>query len=318
MPKVNNKALEISKQTMEKRRSSGNAAGMLIGTNTLASFRDDDSLVPVRLIELDKIKERDINEFKLVNIPQLAESIKSYGLIDPISVVHEVGNPDLYTIVSGHRRFEAFKLLNNSFPNEDEYKKIPAAVYELTNDPNELAQGLPYIDSIAEESMYLEANLQSRQLTYGEVAHQIRKIVKKLENPDYFNRLNLIVQENKYSIIRNGRIKLILSLLSSYSYKGWQRETIRRYLKLYDAVKDGTINENVLDDIELGNITVKVAYDKYFSTNSISNTTKSKKYITRINETIKSINNEIKKHPLTNDEKNELKQCIKELSMFIE
>lgn len=317
MPKVNNKALLLSRQASEKRRSSGEAAGILVGTVAGSPFIDDTTQVPVREIPLTQIKERDVNAFELTNIPQLAESISQYGLIDPISVIHKSGTGDEYIIVSGHRRFKAYQTLNEADPENRAYQVIPCCVYELTDNPEELEQGLPYIDSKQEEEMYLDANLQSRQLKYGEVARNVRHIIDRFEDEDYFLRINSYANTSeRYSIGRGSKVNMVINLLSSYSYKGWQRETVRRYLKLYEAVKEGEIPESVLDSIEKEEYTVKVAYDKYIATKTNNHKTIVGKDILGIKRYIIDI--EKQDGFLTTQDRNEIKQCIDKLKSFLE
>ena len=251
-----------------------------------------------------------------MNISQLAESIMQCGLIDPISVIHEVGTGDEYTIVSGHRRFKAYEMLNETYPNDEAYETIPACVYELTSDIEAESNGLPYISKQQEEEMYREANLQSRQLTYGEVAHQVRKIVFKLDDEEYYNKLNALTHDSeRYSVTKGNRTKMIMNVLSSYSYQGWQRETIRRYLKLYEAVKYNDIPETVLDDIENGNTTVKKAYEKYIANATNTYVSMNKKNINLLKKYI--VNIESQSVFLTNDEKKEIEQCIDKLKSIL-
>lgn len=315
MPRVTNKALQKSIEVSDKRKSSGTAAGILVGAIGETSFKDDSLLVPARRIPLEQITEREINDFELVNIPQLAESIEQYGLIDPISVIHRSGEGTVYTIVSGHRRFKAYQMLNNSNPHDERFESIPSCVYELTDDPTELSQGLPYIDSELEQAMYVDANMQSRQLTYGEVAHQIKHIIARLEDDEYYKRLNTILNDStRYSVTKGDRVKMIMDLLSSYSYRGWQRETIRRYLKLYEAVKEQRIPAEVLENIESEKMSVKLAYEKYLSKTSAKNTpvTKSLRNLKRNIDEI-SRQNVI----LSRDEKHDILEMIEKLQKIV-
>ena len=167
MPKVTNKALD--NQINKLKRSSGVAASQLIASG-VGNFVNDSPDVPVRLIPIEHIHPREINDFELSNIPTLAESIEQFGLIDPISVIHRIGDGEDYTIVAGHRRYTAFKLLHTQHPEEERFTRIPACVYELTDDESLLQRGLPYIDASTEEELYRDSNLQSRQLSYTEVA----------------------------------------------------------------------------------------------------------------------------------------------------
>ena len=73
----------------------------------------------IKELHLSTIKEEEQirQDYNEEGIEELAESIKSQGLIQPIEVMKE---GDKYRIISGHRRYRAFKILN--------YEKIPAIV----------------------------------------------------------------------------------------------------------------------------------------------------------------------------------------------
>lgn len=64
-------------------------------------------------IELELINYNDLNDiYNIDNIEELAENILVNGQIDPIIVYLKAGE---YTIVSGHRRFEALKIIDKEF-----------------------------------------------------------------------------------------------------------------------------------------------------------------------------------------------------------
>ena len=83
--------------------------------------------------ELDKIKEIDINlitpnpnqprkNFEVDKLEELSDSIKRYGIIQPIIVKKE---DKIYTIIAGERRWRASKLLG--------LKEVPAIVMDLSD-----------------------------------------------------------------------------------------------------------------------------------------------------------------------------------------
>ena len=314
MPKVSNKALD--NQINKLKRSSGVAASQLIASG-VGNFVNDSPDVPVRLIPIEHIHPREINDFELSNIPTLAESIEQFGLIDPISVIHRIGDGEDYTIVAGHRRYTAFKLLHTQHPEEERFSRIPACVYELTDDERLLQRGLPYIDASTEEELYRDSNLQSRQLSYTEVAKHIRHIIERIDDENYFRRLNnLSNQSDRYSETKGNKAIIITKLLSDYSYQGWQKETVRRYLKLYEAVKSGSIPESVLDEIEEGSYTVKSQYNRYIAKEQTPPNMEIEKMMSKFGKIMQNVRTN--KAKLTGVQKEQLKQWIEELSSIVE
>ncbi len=92
------------------------------------------------------------------DISSLAESIAQRGLQNPICVIKVKGNG--YVIVSGHRRFEAFRYLKR--------KTIPAYIRKESNE-NDL------VKDIAIE------NLQRKDLTPIELAETLLQLIYTIE-----------------------------------------------------------------------------------------------------------------------------------------
>lgn len=297
------------------KRKGASAASTILATGLSGGYNDDSPAVPVRQIPLNQIQGREINEFDMVNIPQLASSIQEYGLIDPISIVHRSGTGDEYIVVSGHRRLEAYRRLQLSYPGM--YSRIPANVYELTDDPQELEQGLPYIDAATEDQLYREANLQSRQLNYAEVARQIRRIIQKFDNKEYYEKVNQFANPSeRYEHTKGDRTKMIMSLLAPYNYQGWQRESIRKYIKLYDAVKEGSISMDVLDRIENGDITVNMAYQQSIGRTTNVTATELDKSFKKIDKAVESIR--LYRTRVTQEQKTKIRELIAELQSILD
>lgn len=205
--------------------------------------------VPSTDIPLDQIVPREVNEFEDVKFPLLADSIYTYGLIQPIIVTKRKDN-DKYVICSGHRRYNAVKSLHEEYPDDRRFDTIECIVYEVTDDPALLARNDKYISEEIEDAIYRETNLQSRQLKYGEVAKQIRYLMKRIQNPQFLEKAKALLEE-EYKTRKYGeeinKIKLITSVLAAQNYQGWSREKIRQYLVIME-----TGDEELLDRIENG------------------------------------------------------------------
>ena len=242
-----------------------------LGTADL-SMLENLTAIPVRSIPIDKVQPRAVNEFSDVKNIELEESIRLYGMIDPISVSHKE-EEDIYTIISGHRRYNAILNLRNKFPKEKRYAMIDCRIYEVTEDTFLLAQGLPYITKDQEEAIYRDSNLQSRQLTDQDIAKQIRKIVLRFSDMDYIDFLRESAKKNGINTYdHTDRVKLISSVVASQNWKGWSREKIRQYLIVYN-----TGNEVLLQKIENGEMAVKTAYKTVLSEQNKNRDRKTKK-----------------------------------------
>lgn len=86
------------------------------GASLLASERGKSARVGIDAILVDA----DTNpRHRLRNVDELAGSIRTYGLLQPL-VVREVGrHGGQYRLVAGHRRLAALQLLAERYPHED-------------------------------------------------------------------------------------------------------------------------------------------------------------------------------------------------------
>ena len=91
---------------------------------------------------------------KLVDIDSLAESIRAYGLLQPV-LVQRVG--DRYVLVAGHRRFAAVKALD--------WETIPAIVHDTSDEDASL--------------LTLIENLQREDLTPQDEADALGELVRQ-------------------------------------------------------------------------------------------------------------------------------------------
>jgi ParB family chromosome partitioning protein len=100
------------------------------------------------------------------DIPGLAESMKRYGQINPITVTQK------NVLIAGHRRLEAAKYLG--------WKTIGVVVADVT-------------DKITRLEYELEENIQRQEFSNEEIALATREL-DKLRNPGFFRKiLNAIV-----------------------------------------------------------------------------------------------------------------------------
>ena len=299
MPKVDiTAALKTDDtETKNRRNMARKATSSLLGGFSLSEDFASPSKLQVQSVPFEKIREREVNEFSLeADIITLAESIRLCGLINPLSVVHHT-DEDIYVISSGHRR----------------YKAIDCAVYEVTEDPFQLKQGLPYISKDQEEQIYRDSNLETRQLSYEDVARQIRYIVTRFEDPDYFQKCRDNLEEKgiKTYTAHTDRVKVITSVLGTQNYAGWGRESIRKYLIIMDADRN-----DLLDQIENGEIKLDRAYKTVVADEKKSRNRKTNK-ITALRAAVNDFAKEAEKREYSASDIEEIRHYIEVLTDIV-
>ncbi len=186
-------------------------------------------------IKLDKIHANLNNPYKFKDdeMDVLMESIKEYGIIQPLLVRKEEN--DTYEIISGHRRFLAATKL--------ELKDVPVDVLEISKDEADIL----LVDSnlhrenisISEKAFAYKLKYeamkrqgQRHDLTCGQVGHKSRDDVSNTESgrqiQRYINLTNLTPDLLK--LVDDGKIAFTVAVNLSYLSKDEQNnlfETIQ-------------------------------------------------------------------------------------------
>lgn len=126
------------------------------------SFKDN-----LQMVEIEKIKPSMDNFYSLSDIEILAEDIERQGLKHNMVVVEDSENLGTYFIKSGHRRFEAIKLLSKE--NKYTSKYVPCLV-DGTKSKNETILDL------------IMLNATTRVMTDSELFKQYEILKETLEN----------------------------------------------------------------------------------------------------------------------------------------
>ena len=316
MPKVDIKAAFQTDTTEANNRRSmaRKATGALLGDFGLGDDFAMMAKLKVESIPYEKLKKRDINEFSdTADISPLAESIRLYGLINPLSVVHHQ-DTDEYIISAGHRRYKAIGRLRELYPNDKRYDTVDCAVYEVTDDEFKLKQGLPYITKEQEEGIYRDSNLQNRQLSYEDVAKQIRYIYKRLDDESFLTNVinDLNEQGVSFKVSKQDKVKIIINVLSTQQYAGWSRETIRKYTVIMDSGR-----EDLIDQIVSLELKVDAAYKQLVKDEKKTRTRKTTK-ITALRTAMSDFLEEARKRRYSVEDVTELKKYIKELTEIVD
>lgn len=187
----------------------GKGLGALICETNIKNENNDENEINILEIDINKIqinKTQPRKNFNEETILELANSIKTVGLINPI-ILKSKG--DFFEIVSGERRFRAFKLLK--------IKKIPAIIKDYS-DIKKLQVSL--IENIQRENLNpIEEAITYKKLqdefflNQEEIAEKVGKKRTTISNAIRLLKLDERVQqfliENKIS---QGHSKVILGI----------------------------------------------------------------------------------------------------------
>lgn len=161
---------------MPKMTGLGKGLDALFGTspiemqnNESEGLENNDNLKTLKITEVEPNRDQPRKNFNQESLEELAESIKTYGVIQPIVVSKQDG---YYGIVAGERRWRAAKLAG--------LEEIPAIIRE--NDDEQTNKEIALIENIQREDLNpFEKALGIRHLMekYGMTQEQVSKKLGK-------------------------------------------------------------------------------------------------------------------------------------------
>jgi ParB family chromosome partitioning protein len=188
---------------MIRKSGLGKGLGSLITENHTES---ENNTVSVSINDIKPNENQPRKYFDTDKISKLAESIKEYGIIQPIVVVKE---GDVYTIVAGERRWRAAKLLG--------LKEVPVVIMGLTK--KELLE-ISLIENLQredlnpiEEAIAYKQLINDFHLTQEELGKKVGKSRAVITN--CIRLLNLDNRVQSYlidGVISEGHARLLLSI----------------------------------------------------------------------------------------------------------
>ncbi|PCG19810.1 ParB/RepB/Spo0J family partition protein [Brachyspira sp. G79] len=186
--------------------------------------------VDISLIDVNPDQPRKI--FNEEEIQGLAESIRENGLINPITLREKNGQ---YQIISGERRFRAFKFLNRD--------KVPALVLENIDDSKMLE--LTLVENIQRADLNpIEIARSYKKLIYDlnikqeELANRVGKSRSTISNSmrilDLSENIQNLILESK---ITEGHARAILSLTDENEREAFAKEIIENGYSVRECEK---------------------------------------------------------------------------------
>lgn len=210
---------------MVKKTGLGKGLDALFGpTPEEEQMQENDVLKNLKITEVEPNREQPRKNFNQEALEELAESIKEYGLIQPIIVTQKDG---YYGIIAGERRWRACKLAG--------LKEIPAIIRE---DDERKNKEIALIENIQREDLNpfekaigIKNLMQTYNLTQEEVAKKLGKSRSSIANS--IRVLNLeprVLEFAKQGKISEAHCKVLLSIT----------DPEKQYLTAVDIIERGT------------------------------------------------------------------------------
>ncbi len=151
---------------MAKRTGLGKGLDALFSTPILEEeqMQDNDVLKNLKITEIEPNRDQPRKKFDQETLEELAESIRTYGIIQPIVVSKKDG---YYSIIAGERRWRASKLVG--------LKEIPAIIRE---DDERKNKEISLIENIQREDLNVydkAVGIKNLMIDYGLTQEQVAK-----------------------------------------------------------------------------------------------------------------------------------------------
>ncbi|AWK50275.1 chromosome partitioning protein ParB [Clostridium beijerinckii] len=233
---------------MAKKFTLGKGLGALIPEET-EEFREENDNI---LISINKIKSDEEQPRKLFDsekIAELAESIKTHGIIQPLILRKYM--EDQYIIVAGERRWRAAKMVG--------LKEIPAVIMELSD--RDILE-ISLIENIQrqdlnpiEEALAFRKLLNDFKITQEELSKRIGKSRVAIANT--MRLINLDERVQQYiieSILTEGHGRVLLAISDKQKQYELAQQVIdeklsvrelERLIKKVNEQEEDNINDNI-------------------------------------------------------------------------
>lgn len=255
-------------------------------------------------IDVDKIKtnpEQPRKEFDKERIQELADSIKSTGLINPIQLKKNKDNS--YSLICGERRLKAHKLLK--------LKKIKAIIKSYNSKNQELIESLienlhrANLTSVERENfiykLWKTGNFKSRNKLGYKLGYKPTLISEIILAKELRDRLNIDKNISTRVLIDLKRVKNTnnqKTILKNIKKNKIQKSKIREYINIFNSSAE---------DVKQALLRDKITPKQAENLKKITNNSQRKKIIEAHSE-IKKIDRELEK-PIT--ELKEIKEKVK-------
>ena len=228
--------------------------------NDLFNDKTKNALSPISYIDINNLVPNKNNPYSLSDLEELSSSIKELGLMQNLVVEKTKNNK--YIIISGHRRYNALKNLVKQGNNE--FKKVPCLVIEDSS--------FPELSTIKLH----ESNLTSREISPSE-------------------RLNAVkVLEQAYNALKKKGYKFKSNYKGKIDFLVDKTKLSKKQVQKYSTINNSE-DEEVIEEIQKGEITIDDAYDKVKKPKKVSKKDKKEEVIklcNKLKEAVVSLEND--------------------------
>ena len=158
-------------------------------------LQKDDILKNLKITEVEPNREQPRKNFNQEALEELAESIKEYGLIQPIVVTHKDG---YYSIIAGERRWRASKLAG--------LEEIPAIVRE---DDERKNSEISLIENMQREDLNpveKAVGIKNLMVTYGYTQEEVAKKLGKSRSSIANTVRTLNLEPRVLELVKEGKL----------------------------------------------------------------------------------------------------------------
>lgn len=217
----------------------------MLGDELLDEKSRDIVKLKISNIERKKIKKNPNNNYSIDKIDELKESIKNYGLAEPINVKKlEDGN---YMLLGGERRITAIDMLIADEKVEDwnEYTLIPCVVKDLDKIK------LPLSDANKEKYAIITTNKEARKYSDADKYNEMqawKEIIEELRT----NGVESITGEDENGEENKVQIKGRTTRDILTETTGMSRGQINKFEKVQNNADPDLLNAMLDDNISVG------------------------------------------------------------------
>lgn len=215
------------------------------GSGLLSDASKDVVKMNIVNIEREKINKNPKNKYKIGEIDTLAESIKIYGIVNPLNV--RKNSDGTYTLLGGERRITAIdKLIDDpNVPDWNEYTLIPCVIKDLDKIK------LPISDEMKEKYAIVTTNKEARKYTDSDRYYEMqawKEIIEELRSNgvEMLNDVDEDGEENSIQI----KGEKTMDILSKVT--GMSRGQVQRYDKVEKKAEPELLNAMLDDNISVG------------------------------------------------------------------
>lgn len=230
---------------MATKRGLGKGIGVYFGEDVIQDEKDErsgtsnqlernedvsrETFLKISLIEPNREQPRKM--FQEEQLQELADSIRQYGVLQPL-IVHKKN--DYYEIITGERRWRAAKIAG--------IKEVPVVIREYSK---QLMMEIALIENLQredlnpiEEAKAYQALMQEFALKQDEIAERVSKNRVTITNSLRLLKLDVAVQEMLIQgFISSGHARALLSLTNPQNQLKLAQKIIQNKLSVRDVEK---------------------------------------------------------------------------------